>query len=194
MVEVLLAGWGEKEGGRFLPWKRRFFVLRTATVEEKAAHACTHTLLYYKALSAVTSRSPPLGAVPISKATQVSEAFKKCRGSARRCLQVATPGRKTIFICPEEETEEWTRILSTLEPPPDADKLRSSTFGDSAIESVTFSDADDGAESGDGAGAVEEGEVRGGDDDEAAAVVAAADVEPAAAAAAASVPGVEDTN
>jgi hypothetical protein len=45
---VLLAGWGTKEGSRVQNWKRMFFILRTATLEETAASGCTHVLLYYK--------------------------------------------------------------------------------------------------------------------------------------------------
>jgi hypothetical protein len=45
---VLLAGWGTKEGSRIKNWKRRFFILRTATAEETTASGCTHVLLYYK--------------------------------------------------------------------------------------------------------------------------------------------------
>jgi hypothetical protein len=45
---VLLAGWGTTEGSRVMNWKRRFFILRTATPDETAASECTHVLLYYK--------------------------------------------------------------------------------------------------------------------------------------------------
>lgn len=47
-VEVMLAGWGVKEGGRFKTWKRRFFILRDATTKEAEAAGCTHVLVYYK--------------------------------------------------------------------------------------------------------------------------------------------------
>ena len=47
-VAVLLAGWGTKEGSRFKTWKRRFFILRSATAEEMGARVCTHVLVYYK--------------------------------------------------------------------------------------------------------------------------------------------------
>ena len=45
---VLLVGWGIKEGSRFKTWKRRLFLLRTATSEEGAVSGCTHVLVYYK--------------------------------------------------------------------------------------------------------------------------------------------------
>jgi hypothetical protein len=54
-VTVLLAGWGTKEGSRFKTWKRRFFILRTATQEETAASGCTHVLVYYNTQKQVIS-------------------------------------------------------------------------------------------------------------------------------------------
>lgn len=54
-VVVVRAGWGEKEGKIFKTWKRRFFVLRSATPAEAASAGCTHTLLYYKKLQQATS-------------------------------------------------------------------------------------------------------------------------------------------
>lgn len=47
-TEVLLAGWGQKEGSRRKNWKRRYFILRTAHPDESRASGCTHTLVYYK--------------------------------------------------------------------------------------------------------------------------------------------------
>jgi hypothetical protein len=44
----MLAGWGVKEGGHVKTWKRRFFVLRSATADETSVYGCTHILLYYK--------------------------------------------------------------------------------------------------------------------------------------------------
>jgi hypothetical protein len=52
---VLLAGWGAKEGGRLQKWKRRFFVLRTATEVETTAYRCTHMFVYYKSDKQVKS-------------------------------------------------------------------------------------------------------------------------------------------
>eukprot|EP00035_Acanthoeca_spectabilis_P004693 m.106217 g.106217 ORF g.106217 m.106217 type:complete len:184 (+) comp12688_c0_seq3:473-1024(+) len=136
MVEVLLAGWGEKQGTRFTTWQRRFFVLRTATEAEAAGSGCTHTLLYYKTLAQVTSRSPALGAVAITRgSTTVSDAFKKCRGSARRCLLIQSPNTKDIYLCPDDEMEEWKQVMSSLDPPSNSEELRHSFVGDTPLDS-----------------------------------------------------------
>jgi hypothetical protein len=54
-VVVVRAGWAEKEGKVFKTWKRRFFVLRSATPAEAASGGCTHTLLYYKKIQQASS-------------------------------------------------------------------------------------------------------------------------------------------
>lgn len=62
-------------------------------------------------------------------------------------------------MCPEDEKEEWARVLSTLEPPPNSEQLRDSTYGDDPVESVTMgevaaeastNDVNDVGSSGDG--------------------------------------------
>jgi hypothetical protein len=53
---VLVAGWAVKQGRRLKSsWKRRFFVLRSATDVETALYGCTHMLAYYKSEKHVQS-------------------------------------------------------------------------------------------------------------------------------------------
>ena len=70
-AEVLLAGWATKEGSRFKNWKRRFFILRTATPVEMAASGYTHVLLYYTSQKQVILYLGELASLQFPKLTSL---------------------------------------------------------------------------------------------------------------------------
>jgi hypothetical protein len=92
--------------------------------------------------------------VPITRGkTVVAEAERRVSGKPARCLVLTSPGWRNFFVSPESDIAEWTRALTTLEPPPNAAELRRNTIGSRPVAPVILDpEADEGAPAAGGVG------------------------------------------
>lgn len=108
-----------------------FFVLRTkidGVDEVSKSNPATHFLLYFKSTEqALGENAKPTGVVPIVKgSTKVTNVTKK----KKDCLQIETPDYdRKFFVIPETGTKKLKEILTNLEPPEDANRLRAESLG-----------------------------------------------------------------
>jgi hypothetical protein len=81
--------------------------------------------------------------VPVTRGkTAVGETERRVSGKQGRCLIVTSPGWRDFFVSPESDIDEWSRALTSLEPPPNAAELRRNTIGSRPVASVVLTSED----------------------------------------------------
>eukprot|EP00041_Stephanoeca_diplocostata_P032442 m.1039686 g.1039686 ORF g.1039686 m.1039686 type:complete len:991 (+) comp24149_c2_seq6:422-3394(+) len=127
---VLKTGFVRKRGHIITSWRRRWCVLRTISESErtKLAIRATHILVYYKYDTDPGTGRKACGTIPILKGQ--TSVYPVTKGLQHRdCLKIENPGIERIYyLQPCDGTQQWLDILSSLEPPPNSDALRRSTF------------------------------------------------------------------